>query len=141
MKSLISAAVTALLVSGTVLVDRAEARDRRTAKHGRVEQRVEHRVEPRVVVRHEARYFGTRDVYVIRDYYRPYHRPLPPGVRRAYYRNGHLPPGWAKRVRPIPVYVERRLPPVPYGYHRGIIDGHAVVYNGSGLIIDVAVLF
>jgi hypothetical protein len=30
---------------------------------------------------------------------------------------------------------------LPRGYHRGIIDGHAVVYNQRGLIIDVAVLF
>jgi hypothetical protein len=39
------------------------------------------------------------------------------------------------------VYVERGLPPVPRGYRRGIIDGHVVVHNASGFILDVAVLF
>ena len=66
-----------------------------------------------------SRYFGTRDVVVVRNYYRPYYRPLPPGVRRVYVRNGYL----------------------PYGYSRGIIDGQIVVHNQRGLIVDVAVLF
>jgi hypothetical protein len=39
------------------------------------------------------------------------------------------------------VYVERELIAVPYGYHRGLIDGHAVVYNDRGFILDVAVVF
>jgi hypothetical protein len=86
-------------------------------------------------------YHRDRDIVVIRDYYRPYYRPLPPGLQKKYYRAGYLPPGWAKRVRPVPVYVERQLIPVPYGYHRGLIDGHAVVYNERGFILDVAVLF
>ena len=44
-------------------------------------------------------------------------------------------------MRPVPVYVERELVVVPHGYHRGLIDGHAVVYNDRGFILDVAVLF
>ena len=92
-------------------------------------------------VRHHGRYLGSRDVVVIREYYRPYYRPLPRGVQHVYYRDGYLPPGWAKRIRPVPVYVVRDLPPLPYGYSRGIIDGHVVVHNNHGFIFDVAVLF
>jgi len=87
------------------------------------------------------RYFGARDVVVVRDYYRPYYRPLPPGIRRAYARNGYLPYGWERRVVAVPIYVERQLAPLPYGYSRGIIDGQLVVHNQRGLIVDVAVLF
>lgn len=87
------------------------------------------------------RYFGSRDVVIIRDYYRPYYRPLPRGVRQVYARRGYLPPGWARRIHPVPVHVGRRLPPVPRGYQRGIIDGHVVVHNSSGFILDVALLF
>jgi hypothetical protein len=141
-----SMVIAAALLAGAGLVERAEAGDRR-GDRGRDERRVERRIERRVERRIErrverrARYFDTRDIYVIREYYRPHHRALSRGARPVYVRSGHLPPGWARRVRPIPVYVERRLPVLPHGYRRGIIDGHAVVYNASGLIIDVAVLF
>src|SRR5262245_44114750 len=86
-------------------------------------------------------YFGSRDVVVIRNYYRPYYRPLPRNTRYVYARSGYLPHGWARRIQPMPVYVERGLPPIPYGYRRGLIDGYAVVYNPSGFILDVALLF
>jgi hypothetical protein len=91
--------------------------------------------------RRERRYFRDRDVVVIREYYRPYHRPLPPGLAKKYYRHGHLPPGWGRRVRPIPVHIDRHLHVLPRGYRRGIIDGHVVVFNSRGLIVDLAVLF
>jgi hypothetical protein len=86
-------------------------------------------------------YFGSRDVVVIRNYYRPHYRPLPRNTRYVYARSGYLPPGWARRIQPMPIYVERGLPPIPYGYRRGLIDGYAVVYNPSGFILDVALLF
>jgi hypothetical protein len=103
---------------------RGHDRDRRDARFGRRD-----------------RYFVARDVVVIRDYYRPHHRPLPPGLRHRYSRAGYLPRGWAKRMRRVPLYIERDLVVLPRGYHRGIIDGHAVVYDSRGLIIDIAVLF
>jgi len=90
--------------------------------------------------RHD-RYFYDRDVVIIREYYRPHYRPLPPGLAKKYYRSGWLPPGWARRVRLIPRYIERDLVVLPRGYRRGIIDGHAVVFDSRGFIIDVAVLF
>jgi len=41
----------------------------------------------------------------------------------------------------MPVVVERRLPPLPPGYHRGVFDGHAVIYRPGGTIIDATVIF
>jgi hypothetical protein len=114
--------------------DRDRDRDRREWKHRRGDDR------DRRGGRRD-RYFVEREVRVIREYYRPHHRPLPRGLRHRYYRTGYLPRGWAKRIRPIPVYVERDLIVLPHGYHRGIIDGHAVIYNSRGMIIDIAVLF
>lgn len=91
--------------------------------------------------RRDRRYFSGRDVRIIRGYYGPRVRYAHPRACRHYHRARHLPHGWHRRVRPIPVYVERELIVLPHGYRRGIIDGHAVVYNSRGLIIDVAVLF
>ncbi len=51
-------------------------------------------------------------------------------------------PGWQKKFEPFPVEVERRLPALPDGYRRGVIDGHGVIFNTrTNVIIDVAVLF
>jgi hypothetical protein len=85
--------------------------------------------------------FGTRDVEVLRTHYAPQVRSLPPGLAKKYARTGQLPPGWQKKMQPIPVVVERELVVLPAGYRRGVIDGHAVIYNSKGVIIDVAVLF
>jgi hypothetical protein len=132
---------------GTAFAGSADAGDRRRDARPR---RVEVRHTRQVIVRdarldyridRHDRYFGDRDILVIRDYYRPYHRTVPPGLRRYYVRNGYLPTGWARRIRPVPVYIERDLRPVPRGYRRGVIDGHVVVHNDRGLIFDVAVLF
>jgi hypothetical protein len=86
-------------------------------------------------------YFAPRDVTVIREYYRPFYQPLPPGLEKKYYRTGTLPPGWQKKIHPLPAYIERDLYVLPAGYHRGIIDGRAVVYDPRGVIVDLAVLF
>lgn len=85
--------------------------------------------------------FTTRDVAVIREHYAPQHRNLPPGLQKKYARTGHLPPGWQKKMQPMPVAVERRLPPLPVGYQRGVFEGHAVIYKPGGLIIDATVIF
>jgi hypothetical protein len=122
-----------LLGSVTVGAGVAEANGRRHWKqrhHDRVDYR---RYGPR------DRYFSHREVYVVREYYRPYYRYERP--HHAYYRSGYLPRGWHRRIRPYPVYVERDLVVLPHGYRRGIIDGHAVIYNSRGFILDVAMLF
>jgi hypothetical protein len=87
-------------------------------------------------------HFSVENVRVIREYYAPRYRQLPPGLQKKYARTGQLPPGWQQRMEPLPVKIERELPHLPDGYRRGVIDGHAVVYNSrAGTIIDVAVLF
>jgi len=124
--------VVGVVVSGALLAPSAEAGDRRHARDGR-------RVDARVTYQRDG-YVRDRDVVLIREYYVTHER-LPRGVRKHYARRGQLPRGWAKRMRPVPVYVERQLPVLPRGYRRGVIDGHVVVHNDSGFIFDVAVLF
>ena len=82
-----------------------------------------------------------RDVDVIRTHYARRYKKLPKGMKKKYARTGQLPPGWQKKMEPVPVEIERRCEPLPRGYHRGVIDAHAVIYNSRGMIIDVAVLF
>ena len=87
-------------------------------------------------------YLEPRDVRVVSEYYAPRYRNLPPGLAKKLYRTGHLPPGWERKLEPLPVVVERQLVPLPAGYQRGVIDGYAVVYSPrTRVIIDVAVLF
>jgi hypothetical protein len=142
MKSVLPVMIAGMVVGGGVFVDSAEAGDR--SKRQVVRRAEVRRPAPRVAVRYDQRgdrYFRDRDVVVIREYYRPYYRPFPPGLRQRYYRTGALPPGWAARMRPMPGYIDRGLVVVPRGYRRGLIDGHAVVYNDRGFLLDVALLF
>lgn len=133
MRPLLTVILTGAILGSAVFAGPAEAGDkRRGSKHRRVDARQEYRQDG---------YFRSRDVYVIRDYYRPYARQLPPGLRHHYRRNGSLPPGWARRIRPVPIYLERDFVAVPRGYRRSVIDGHVVVHNDRGFILDVAVLF
>lgn len=86
--------------------------------------------------------FSTREVQVIRHHYAPRYRNLPPGLRKKLARTGQLPPGWQKKMEPFPVGLERQLVVLPQGYQRGVMDGHAVIYNPrSKVIIDAVVLF
>lgn len=91
--------------------------------------------------RHADCRFEPADVVIVREYYEPRYKPLPPGLAKKYYRTGHLPPGWQKKMEPIPVVVERRLTPLPDGYRRGYIDGAVVVYSPrTQIMIDVMML-
>lgn len=127
MKPLICVMLATVLLGGaTVGAGVAEAHGRKHWKHRHHEDR--------------GRYVSEREVYLVREYYRPHSR-WDRRPRHSYYRSGYLPRGWHRRMRAYPVYLERDLIVLPRGYRRGIIDGHAVVYSGSGLIIDVAVLF
>ena len=85
-----------------------------------------------------ASYFQPRDVEIVREYYEPRSRSLPPGLAKKYYRTGHLPPGWQKKMEPLPPTVERRLVVLPAAYRRGYIDGSVVVYSPrTQVIVDV----
>jgi hypothetical protein len=142
-KALLTVVVAGVLLGSTVFVDSAEAGNGKGHKRGHYRaggyyggySQGAHYRGPY----YRGRYFRGPDVVVIRDYYRPYYRPVPAVVH--YYPGHYLPPGWRTRIVPVPVYLEPRLVHVPYGYQRGIIDAHAVIYNSRGLIIDVAALF
>ena len=133
MKALLTVIVAGVLLGG-VMATNADAGDHGRGKHGRNDARYYRDGHYR-----DSRYFRGRDVVVIRDYYRPYYRPA--RVNYRYYRGGYLPPGWGARVVPVPVYLEPQFVAVPYGYNRGFIDGHAVVYNSRGFILDIAAVF
>src|SRR6266550_2036626 len=86
--------------------------------------------------------FGSGDVGILREYYAPRYRNLPPGLQKKVARGGQLPPGWQKKFEPFPYEVERELAPLPRDCGRGVIDGHAVIYNTrTHAVIDVTVLF
>ena len=92
--------------------------------------------------RAERCYFEPHDVRVVSEYYAPRYRSLPPGLAKKLYRTGRLPPGWEKKLEPLPVTVERQLVSLPADYQRGVIDGYAVVYRPrTRVIIDVVALF
>ena len=99
--------------------------------------------DERVIDHHaDGCYFQPRDVRLIGEYYAPRYRSLPPGLEKKYYRTGHLPPGWERRMEPFPVVVERQLPPLPVGYRRAYIDGYAVVYiPRTEVVVDVFATF
>jgi hypothetical protein len=86
--------------------------------------------------------FSTADERAIHEYYRPRYKSLPPGLQKKVARGGQLPPGWQKRMQPMPIDLERRLGPLPREYGRGVIDGHAVIYDTrTRVVIDATVLF
>jgi hypothetical protein len=86
--------------------------------------------------------FSNGDRRIVREYYEPRSRRLPPGLQKKYNRTGHLPPGWQRKIQPLPSAVERRLMVLPREYRRGIIDDRAVIYAPrTGRVIDSAMLF
>jgi hypothetical protein len=52
------------------------------------------------------------------------------------------PPDADRQMEPFPASLERDLVALPRGYRRGVLDGHAVIYQPkTQVIIDVTVLF
>src|SRR4029450_8086166 len=66
--------------------------------------------------------FEDREVRIIREYYQPRYRSLPPGLAKKLYRTGHLPPGWERRMEPLPVVVRRQLAVRPAARGPGCTD-------------------
>lgn len=62
---------------------------------------------------------------------------LPPGLEKQLQKNGTLPPGLAKRD--LPDDLQSRLPPVPKGYERSVIEDATVVLveKATGRIADI----
>jgi hypothetical protein len=137
MKRLICATLTGLLLGGSsVATTASQGKSGKNAKHERAKDGKDDALVNIHVV------FGSGDVTIIRNHYAPRYRDLPPGLRKKVARGGQLPPGWRKKFEPFPVGIEQRLHPLPSDYRRGVIDGHAVIYNTrSNVIVDVAVLF
>ena len=127
-----------LLLCGTSVAaeQKGKAKKHQDAKHAGVH---EHDADTPKLAVHVS--WSTRDVEIIRRHYGPKYRRLPPGLQKKYERTGHLPPGWQKKMEPFPARLEHECAPLPAGYRRGVIDGHAVIYNTRGVIIDVAILF
>src|SRR5688572_30095716 len=140
-------AAAAILLVGITSADAAQRRDDRRPDVRDARDRRDDRRDVRVGDRWDARgdvhvVFSSGDSRIVREYYEPRYRRLPPGLRKKYNRTGHLPPGWQRKMQPMPWAVERRLGVLPREYRRGIIDDHAVIYAPRrGVFIDATVLF
>ena len=56
---------------------------------------------------------------------------LSPGLERQLQRNGTLPPGLQRRIEPLPVALERQLPPLSQGTRRIVLAGHVILLEVS----------
>jgi hypothetical protein len=127
-----------LLLSATLLTAPVFAKKHDHENHDKGRGPSKHE-EPVVV-------FRDQDRFAIQEYYRrgkippglAKHGGLPPGLEKQLRRNGTLPPGIAKKMTPLPVALERQLPPPPTECRRGIIDGQVVLYNAqTQFVLDV----
>lgn len=63
---------------------------------------------------------------------------LPPGLEKQLRQKGTLPPGLQKKIQPLPVALERQLRVLPTGYRRVVIAGNVILMNEkTALIYDV----
>lgn len=130
-----------ILMNGSASAKHWHEDEKHWKEHGKHEDQDDRGFDHR---NHAARqcYFQPRDSGIITRYYAPQYRQLPPGLQKKLYRTGHLPPGWERKIQPLPVVVERQLAPLPSGYSRGFIDGYAVVYSPrTQVVIDVVAVF
>lgn len=90
--------------------------------------------------------FGTEEALVIRAYYaaagghespgRKAAKSLPPGIAKNLARGKPLPPGIAKQS--LPADLSGRLPPVPRGFERIVVDGRVLLVEiATHVIHDV----
>ena len=57
---------------------------------------------------------------------------LPPGLEKQLQERGTLPPGLQKKIEPVPMDLERRLPPPPEG-----CDCRHVLVGGSIVLLNI----
>ena len=138
MKPFVVAALSTLLLGGAA---RGGGHWHDDEKH--FKQHALHDDDDREVDHHaDGCYFRPGDARLIGEYYAPRYRSLPPGLQKKLMRRGRLPPGWERRMEPLPIVLERQLVPLPPEYRRGVVDGHVVVYNPRAeVVIDVVGLF
>jgi hypothetical protein len=86
--------------------------------------------------------FTEDEVRVIRDYYeekgatergKGHKKGLPPGIAKNLERGKPLPPGIAKRS--LPADLEGRLPRLPEGYERILVDGRVLLIEVATRVI------
>jgi hypothetical protein len=96
----------------------------------------------------DERYYRDRDRESMRGWYDEHQNNLPPGLakkdrlppglEKQLVRRGTLPPGLQKRLQPVPVDLERRLPPPHPECAHVLIDGHIVLLNQrTSVIVDI----
>jgi len=66
---------------------------------------------------------------------------LPPGLESQLRERGTLPPGLQKKIVPLPVDLERRLPPPPSGCSRVIIGGNIVLMDTNSFYVHAVFRF
>lgn len=92
--------------------------------------------------------FRAQDIDVIRGYYYggggslppglAKRDSLPPGLEKQLRRNGQLPPGLQKKIEPFPMDLERRLPRLPAGYRRVMVDRWALlIHDATNVVFDI----
>lgn len=89
--------------------------------------------------------FSLGDRQMIWDYYGanpalipPAVQALPPGLAKRVQRGEPLPPGWQKKIAALPGPLDARLPPLPNGYRRVVVDRWAfVIANATNAVMDV----
>ena len=135
MRSLICLVITGLFL-GTSPVHAGQGRGNGNFKIARTATKPVSDVE--IVVRSVG--WSPREIEVIRTHYSQQSTSLPPGLQKKVARGGQLPPGWQKKMQPFPANVDRALLPLPTGYQRGVVEGHAVIYNGTTVIDIFAIL-
>lgn len=65
-------------------------------------------------------------------------RALPPGLARNLQRGKPLPPGWRKKISGFPPGLEQRLPALPAGYRRVVVDRWAfVIAEATHTVLDI----
>ena len=138
MKSLICIVVAGLVSVGNASADQGRGKGEGQARgRGEAVARGADRPAGKVNV-----VFVTGDATRIRSHYGSRYRNLPPGLQKKLARGGTLPPGWQKKMEPFPAALERDLIVLPGGYRRGVMDGHAVIYDPiTHAILDIVSLF
>jgi hypothetical protein len=93
-------------------------------------------------------YYQERDRESARGWYEEHQNNLPPGLakkdrlpsglEKQLVRRGTLPPGLQKRLQPVPVDLERRLPPPPPECAHVLVGGHIVLFNQrTNVVVDL----
>ena len=96
----------------------------------------------------EDHYYKDRDRETARGWYDEHQNNLPPGLakkdrlspglEKQLVRRGTLPPGLQKRLQPVPVDLERRLPPPPPECGHVLVGGHIVLLNQrTHVVVDL----